>query len=473
VTSFDLTPQKREELLGLLLGKLESYYADTDSLRVSPPLDIEQIQTEVQELFEASGSELDATNTLVEKLKTFSVHTPHPDYFGLYNPRANFAGILSDIITAYFNPQLAAWSHSPFAAEVESFLIKEFGQRFGYPTANADGVFATGGAEANLTAVLCALKHALPDYAVKGLMGLNKRPMVYCSNESHHSIVKATRMVGLGSDSVRNVAVQSDLNMDTEALSQLIQEDLDAGHQPFMVVGTAGTTGTGAIDDLSAIHSIAKQYNLWFHVDGAYGGSAIISNRLKPLLKGIKHSDSITMDAHKWMSVPMGTSMFLTQHPNILSETFSTSNNYMPKDAGGLQIVDPFNHSVQWSRRSLGLRVYLSLLFFGWDGYEEVINHQTDMGEYLRTSLTKNGWTITNQSAFPVICFTHPEYANDSEFATYITSKVVKSGLAWVSTYPVHGTLMVRACITNYSTQKSNIDHLVQLVNDAKNEYEK
>ena len=133
-----------------------------------------------------------------------------------------------------------------------------------------------------------------------------------------------------------------------------------------MINGTAGTTGTGTIDELNQLSFICKKNNIWFHVDAAYGGGAILSQDLKHQLTGIEKSDSITFDAHKWMSVPMGTSIFLTSKNDILSKTFRITTEYMPKEADKLTITEPFTHSIQWSRRFIGLKVYLPLLFYGW-----------------------------------------------------------------------------------------------------------
>ena len=154
-------------------------------------------------------------------------------------------------------------------------------------------------------------------------------------------------MVGLGYAAVRSIPVDKHLRMDLPVLEQTIAADQAAGHQPFLLIGTAGTTGGGAIDSLTSLADIAQRHDLWFHVDAAYGGAAILDPQLQPFLAGIERSDSITFDAHKWLSVPMGASMFLTSHRDILGQTFRITTDYMPKDAGELTITDPFTHSVQ------------------------------------------------------------------------------------------------------------------------------
>jgi len=456
MTNFDLTTEKRAKLFSSVAGKLEEYYRNTSELKVTPELDLEKIQEIIRKHdFEVPLDEIEAAGLVIEGLKKYIVHTPHPRYYGLFNPRAGFPSIIADLITATFNPQLAAWSHSPYASETENYLVQEFGKKLGYDTSDIDGVFATGGAEANLTAVLCALNHYFPRFANEGLIGLDRRPLLYCSSEAHHSVIRAARSVGIGKDSVRMIGVNHNMVIRTEDLIMAIQSDLKSGMIPFMIIGTAGATGTGSIDDLEALSEIANRLDLWYHVDAAYGGAAILNSESAHWLTGIERADS----------GPMSASMFITRHREILNKTFRIDNAYMPKEADRLQITDPYSHSIQWSRRFIGLKLYLSLLIFGWKGFSEVIWHQVEMGNLLRELLEKNGWTVMNRTPLPVVCFTDTGHDEDPGFARKICDRVIKSGEAWISVYPVNGTNTLRACITNYATSPDDINALVTTVN--------
>ncbi|MES1223523.1 MAG: pyridoxal-dependent decarboxylase, partial [Bacteroidota bacterium] len=165
MTNFDFTKEDRKNAWDYLISQLEAYYANTSSIPVSPRLNKEEIKNFVCHTFDVSQHYDTAIDHVVKGLKQFAVHTPHPMYYGLFNPRSNFPGILADTITATFNPQIAAWSHSPFAAEVENKMLIELGKKFGYNEQHIDGVFTSGGAEANLTALLCALNDVIPDHA--------------------------------------------------------------------------------------------------------------------------------------------------------------------------------------------------------------------------------------------------------------------------------------------------------------------
>jgi len=470
--NFDLSPEQRSELLSYLIAELEHYYSRTEALRVTPKLDLEKIISSVRSF--DLRSPLDgkkALEAVLEGMTEHAVHTPHPMYYGLYNPRANFAGILADLITAVLNPQLAAWSHSPYASEVEKYLVETFGELFGYSPQSMDGVFASGGAEANFTAILCALNHAFPEVGEKGIRGLSKEAVIYCSEETHHSIQKGARMAGLGSDSVRSIQVDEQLRMQVDQLLASIKEDKKAGLEPVMVVATAGTTGTGTIEHLERIARICEDHQIWYHVDAAYGGAIVVHPDLKPWIKGIESSHSLIVDLHKWFSVPMAASLFLTRDAQILHRTFGIRTGYMPKDARDLEITDPFSHSFQWSRRFAGLKIYLSLLMFGTTGYAEVIGNQVKTGDLLRELLKKEGWSIKNESPLPVVCFTDDHFKKDPGFARAICDTLIRSGEAWISIYPIKQQETLRACITNYNTGENHIRKLVKLLGSARETY--
>ena len=472
--NFDLNESERKEIWSFLLQKLENYYANTSERRVAPQLDTLRIREHAQKYsFGKALAPTQALQHVLEGLEQYAVHTPHPSYFGLFNPRANFPSILADLISATYNPQMAAWSHSPFAAEVETHLLQEFGKRFGFPQDSIDGVFTSGGAEANLTALVSALNQQFSDYAQTGLRGLAGQPLLYCTTETHHSIVKAARTTGLGMAAVRAVPVNQQQQMCMDSLEEQLSKDIAEGHQPFLLVVTAGATGTGAIDDLKRAAEIAHKYGLWLHVDAAYGGAAVLEPGLAPFLSGIEAADSITFDAHKWLSVPMAAGMFLTRHRHILDRSFRTLADYMPKEAGELGIVDPFTHSLQWSRRFIGLKVYLSLLFFGWEGYSQVIRHQTEMGNLLKEKLKSSGWKLYNSTEFPIACFTDQAYEKNEDFAAEINRQVVQSGKSWISIYKIGDIQTLRGCITNYATTEKEVVGLVELLNQCRENWQK
>jgi glutamate/tyrosine decarboxylase-like PLP-dependent enzyme len=264
------------------------------------------------------------------------------------------------------------------------------------------------------------------------------------------------------------VPVDDTLRLDPAALAELIRRDRAAGEIPFLVVATAGTTNAGVIDPLPAVAEIATAEGLWYHVDAAWGGAAALVPELRPLLAGIEAADSFTFDAHKWLSVPMAAGLFVTCHPHILEQTFRIETAYMPKEAQGLDVADPHMRSLQWSRRFIGLKVFLSLLVAGWEGYAAALRHQTAMGEMLRRELAAEGWEILNRTELPVVCFA-PEGAGEEARVTAIAREVVESGEAWTSTTRLGGKrTALRACITSYRTAPDDVRALVRVLGEAR-----
>jgi glutamate/tyrosine decarboxylase-like PLP-dependent enzyme len=440
--------------------------------RVAPRLDPERIRGLLARCdFQQPMDPQAALEFVTAAMLEHQVHAPHSRYFGLYNPAPAPMSIIADTLVAAFNPNMAAWSHSPFASEAEQHVIRALGERFGYPPGQAFGVFASGGAEANHTALLAALANAFPEFLDHGLRGLPAQPVFYVSSERHHSFLKAARLCGLGSGAVRHIAVDPNLQLNIGELSATISGDRRAGLAPFLIVATAGTTNAGVIDPIPAMRQLAEQHKVWFHVDAAWAGAVALLPELRYLLDGIAGADSITFDAHKWLSVPMGAGLFLTRHGDILRKTFRTPNEYMPREAAGMDVIDWYDHSMQWSRRWIGLKVFLALLVAGWEGYTKTIRHMVAMGDRLRQELQAGQWRILNDTPLPVVCFadaTTPENAR-AERLQSIVQGVLDSGEAWISTTVLAGTQpAIRACITCFRTGPRDVDRLVEALHRAR-----
>ena len=264
-------------------------------------------------------------------------------------------------------------------------------------------------------------------------------------------------MTGLGRRAIRTVATDRDLKMDLDDLARCVAEDRRDGSTPFMVVGTAGTTGAGAIDPLPELARFCREEGLWLHADAAWGGGAIMSPRLRIHLAGIESADSITCDAHKWFSVPMGAGMFFCRHPAAVRASFHAETSYMPAKTAG-PTFDPYTTSVQWSRRFIGLKLFVALAHHGEAGYVAMIEHQARMGDVLRSMLRRAGWTIVNTSPLPVVCFTR-----DGLDPTAFLAALYRRQIAWMSQVQLAGGAPVlRACITSFRTTESEIEWVVR-----------
>jgi aromatic-L-amino-acid decarboxylase len=400
----------------------------------------------------------DVVADVEQMLQSWQVQVTHPRYFGLFNPSVTLASVVADTLVAMYNPQLANWRTSPAGNEIERHTLSWLSTKFGFP-ADSSACFTSGGSEANLSAVVVALTHASPQYGEDGLRRLVAPPTVYLTDEAHYGYNKIAHTTGLGRRALRIVATDSHLKMDLVDLKRRVAEDRRDGFAPFMVIGTAGTTAAGVIDPLPEIGRFCQEEGLWFHVDAAWGGAAAISPNLTHHLAGIESADSITCDAHKWFSVPMGAGMFFCRHRDAVAEAFRAEVSYMPKKPDGSP-EDPYSTSVQWSRRHIGLKLFLALAELGESGYVEMIDHQVQMGDLLRNSLKSSGWRIVNTTPLPVVCFTR-EGLNTSE----LLSVLREHQIAWMSEANLGGTPVIRACITSFKTTEADIHWVVGEMN--------
>ena len=397
---------------------------------------------------------------MVRMLRDWTVHVTHPRYFGLFNPSVRPISVAADALVALANPQLATWTHAPAAHEIERHVLRYFSERIGWEPDAAAGQFVSGGQEANHTAAILALVDRFPGFADSGLRSLPGQPVLYLSEQGHHSVEKITVATGLGRGSLRLVPTDESFRLDVGALASAVEGDRRAGHLPFLVVATAGTTSAGAIDPLPDLAALARRESLWLHADAAWGGSALLSRRLAPALAGLGEADSVTWDAHKGLSVPMGAGMLFTRHPEALEQAFASATGYMPSRREGT--VDPYATSLQWSRRFIGLKVFMALAEAGASGVEHLLDHQAAMGELLRERLRGRGFEILNRTPLPLVCFTHPALEAGTDTPGRLAKRVAQRGRAWLSAVGLPGGRQaLRACITSYRTGPEDVDVLV------------
>jgi glutamate/tyrosine decarboxylase-like PLP-dependent enzyme len=463
--------------------RIQAFLNDLDSHPVHPTLPDAEIRRQVIRRFDFERAQplSDVVGEVDRLLRNGLVQVTSPRYFGLYNPSVLEAGIVADALVAAYNPQLAARSHAPAAAELEQTVLDYLTGLLGFSPESTHATFTSGGAEANHSAVLAALARRFPHLSGGGLRSLDSLPRIYVSDETHHSFVKIARMTGLGTDALRRVPTTDRFVMDPTALEGLMREDATAGDTPFFVAATAGTTGSGAIDPLPGIARAARGQGAWFHVDAAYGGAAVLSTRLRPLLQGIEEADSVTWDAHKWLSVPMGAGMFFCRHPDAVRHAFSVSASYMPrsgvrrsKGTGGLhrhrtRPTDGYATTMQWSRRAIGLKVLMALAHQGRAGYAALLEHQVAMGDRLRELLEGAGWRIVNDAVLPVVCFTHADLEEGRLATEEILAEIYRRGHVWLSDVRLGcDPPVLRACITSYRTGPSDLRRLIEEVELAR-----
>jgi len=450
---------ERRRIEDWLTAELLEALARLQSGPVTPTIDMANFRAELQAADFSRPRALDEVlRWTIERLQHGIVQMGNPRYFGLFNPGAAFPAQCADRIASLFNPQLASSASSPVPVELENHVIRAIGQRAGLGEA-ATGHFATGGSEANYTALICALTAAHPGFGTDGARAFAGPVKFYTSRECHIAWLKIAHQAGVGRSALRLVATNGRGQLDPKALEHMISADRASGAIPIMVVATAGTTSGGMIDPLAECAQIAKTEHLWYHVDAAWGGGALASTRLRGLLAGIERADSITIDAHKWLATTMGCAMFITTHGPLLSEAFHASTSFMPSSVAGL---DPYLNTVQWSRRFLGLRLFLALASAGWQGLGAHVERAVEVIERIKEHLLSAGWSVANDSGLAVLDVVPPAELGE---VRALVRRVVASGRAWVAPVNFEGRDVVRICATNGETGSADIEELVAVLN--------
>jgi aromatic-L-amino-acid/L-tryptophan decarboxylase len=457
---------EQRRILSAAVEHVVAHGERAEELSTAPVLDASDLRRELGVLDpDTPLHPAEALDLTVRLLTDGTVHTTNPSYFGLFNPTPSFMGIVGDLLTAAFNPQLAAWSHAPAANEIEAWLVRYLADRLGM-SAPVAGSFTAGGAEANAQALHLALTRAFPEFGDRGLRAVEADPVVYASSECHHAWLKIAHVCGIGRNAVRLVPAGQDLRMDITTLDTMTEEDQRNGRRPVLVVATAGTTSAGVIDPLADAAALAAERGAWCHIDAAWAGAACLSDSLRTHLAGIERADSVTVDAHKWLSTPMGAGVFITTEPEALQSTYRIATSYMPTTIDGT--VDPYTSSNQWSRRFIGLKLFLTLITVGRSGYAAQIEQDTALADRLRSRLAGRGWNIVNVTPFPVVCITDPAHRDDVDYHQRIVDNVLQTGSAWISSTMLGSQPAIRICVMSHRTTERHTDRLIELLEDAR-----
>ena len=401
---FDFDSETRRRLGHRLIDQIDAFFSSLPNRAVQLPLDQRSygpIHNPLPELGEDAEKILDE---VCREMVDQGFHVPSANYFGLMNPTPTYIGVLAEALVAGLNPQLATLARSQLASKIELETVRWIGERVGWP-GEFNGTFTSGGNEANFSGLALALAAKFPSSVEEGIASIGGQAVFYASAESHHSLDKSAGLLGIGRKALRRIEVNEAAQLDPGKLDQAIQEDQASGKKPFCVVATAGTTNSGTVDDLVAISKICKRHNLWLHVDGAYGASAIFSDQHRDLVHGIELSDSLTIDPHKWLAMPFAAGVILTSHPDILERTFSVAAPYMPK-AAGAHLPDNSRISTQWTRRMNSLKLWLTLRVHGRKAYEELIDRQLKLAHsFVAWVKASNDFEVAVPLTLPIVTF--------------------------------------------------------------------
>lgn len=382
----------------------------------------------------------------------------HPSFMGWVHGGGNLAGMLGEMLAGGLNANLGGRDHAPI--EVERQVLRWVRQIFGFP-ASATGLFVTGSSMANFMGLLVA-RHAASREPEQDLGGL----VAYASSAVHGCVPQAMELSGLGRSALRLIPTDEAGRIRLDILESTIAADRAAGFRPFVVVGTAGTVDIGAVDDLAGLATLAKQHELWFHVDGAFGALAILSPTLAPLLAGLERADSLAFDFHKWGQVPYDAGFLLVRDGEKHQATFSSPAAYLRRDSRGLAANSPWpcDFGVDMSRGFRALKTWFTLKTYGIGRIGDVIEGTCALARRLEARVrSEPNLELMAPVALNIVCFRHRGEDPDSLNAR-IVADLHESGTAAPSTTQIGGQLVIRAAIVNHRTEARDVDALVDEV---------
>jgi glutamate/tyrosine decarboxylase-like PLP-dependent enzyme len=404
-----------------------------------------------------------------------SLFNGHPRFWGYVTSSPAPIGMLADLLASAVNPNVGAFDLSPVATEIERQTVRWIAEMIGYPT-DSGGLLVSGGNQANFVGFLAARKAKIPwDVRKTGLAAADRKPLrVYCSSETHTWIHKAADLFGLGNDAIAWIPAGSDQRMDAELLRRKIAEDKAEGFTPLLVIGSAGTVGTGKIDPLEEIAAVCKETSVWFHVDGAYGGFAAALPEASAELKALRLADSVAVDPHKWLYAPLEAGCALVRDRKTLLETFSYHPEYYRfDDHDDDQLTNFHEFGPQNSRGFRALKVWLALRQAGREGYIRMIREDCSIAEELYRALAGFPELEPLTCSLSITTFrfvprdlqagtkTVEDYLN--KLNAEVLTRLQRSGKAYPSNAIIGGKFALRVCIVNFRTTRDDILALPQL----------
>ncbi|MDB4988126.1 MAG: cytochrome ubiquinol oxidase subunit [Myxococcaceae bacterium] len=392
----------------------------------------------------------------------YTVGNVHPGFMAWVHGGGNVFGMLGELLASGLNANLGGRDHAPI--EVERLVVRWAADLFGFPEA-AGGVLVTGTSMANLMAVLAARTHASPQVKQRGVSGPSL--VAYTSAAAHGCIARAMDMSGLGVDALRVVPVGADHRLCLSALSEAIERDRAVGLRPFLVVATAGTVETGAIDDLVRIGELCSREALWFHIDGAFGALGMLSRSRSGLFRGIERADSVAFDFHKWGQVPYDAGCLVVRDQAVLLRTFAAEQSYLRRESRGLAAGAPWPCDLgpDLSRGFRALKVWFTLKVIGADRLGAAIDLTCDLASELgRRVDAEADLERIAPIALNIVCFRYRFARHIDRENAALAIDLQLSGMAATSTATIDGKLALRCAIFNHRTRRHDIDAMIDTV---------
>ncbi len=479
-SSLDISTEELRKLSSRVNELVLEYFSEVSELPVFPETSAGATIKQIGSTLPSKGAPVDLLINDCRTIIKNSRQNGHPRFFGYVASPATPVGAFADLIAAALNSNVTSWRSGPAATEIERTVVRWLGALIGYDE-DARGLLTSGGSMANMTALMIAHRAmAVSETSRRGLWQ-SKTPMtIYASEQVHMSIPKAADILGFGREQVRLVGCDDEFRMNVGLLRERIVADRQAGLIPFCIVASAGTTNTGAVDPLSEIAAVAKEFGLWFHVDGAYGAPAALDESKRPLFAGLERADSVSLDPHKWLYVPLDCGCLLFRDEARAAHAFGN------EDADYIKVLEEdadesfafWNYGPELSRRFRALKIWLTLRYYGVERIAAAITEDNALATYLAdlVEATEN-FELLSRPQLSICCFRYvplslPEDVGDrngylDELNSRVMYAVQRGGRAYLSSASIDGKFALRACITNFRTTRADIEQTLEIIRET------
>jgi aromatic-L-amino-acid decarboxylase len=449
MNELELTPDAMRSLVDQAMDRIVKHIQTLGCQRVSDVSDAEEIAHSVVESMPESGTSFAAIlDLLFDRLVEKTFNTASPGYLAYIPGGGIFHSAVADLIANSINRYVGVWMAAPALAQLEANVLRWFADMIGYPR-EAKGLLTTGGSMANFTALVTARRNRLPENFLSGTL--------YASDQVHHSVIKAALMAGFPAHNVREVAVDAGFRIRLDALRERIDEDRRKGLTPFLLVASAGTTNTGAVDDLESLADIARDEKLWLHVDAAYGGFFALTERGRRTMRGLDRADSVTLDPHKALFLPYGNGSLLVRDGEELRRAHTVHADYMPPMQQDPDLVDFCLYSPELSRDFRGLRVWLPFKLHGAGAFRRALDEKLDLAEWATEELRKiPGMEIIAEPQLSLVAFRLAREGLDPEEINELNRRLL-DGIncrqrVFLTPTSLAGKFVLRICVLHFRT---------------------
>ena len=432
-----------------------------------PPTEEEIAEFEKIGIPQKGRDAVEVEEELMKYVFTRQALVQHPRFFSFVASAVSPYSIAGSILTDIYNPNAGSYNLCPCAGIIEEKMCRWLASYAGYPEETSGGVFLSGGSISTLSAIIAARINKLDEFDIP-------KGVAYLSDQAHSSVRKALKMLGFRKDQVVILPSDQDFKMDVKLLEETIIKDKKEGKIPFIVIGTLGTTNTGAIDPLSDIGDIAAKYNLWFHVDGAYGATSLISPIYRNLSKGIEKSDSLTWDAHKWLMQTYSCSILLVKDKQTLLNAFVEHPEYL-EDVSSSDHVDSWDRGPEMSRPHRAIKLWFTVQATGTLLLEDLVEYSFYNAKIVEKELEKReNWEIISKPSCGTINFRYApkgltlEQLN--ELNINITKKINEDGYAYIVTTVLNEMKTIRMCMINANSTMEDILNTIEMLDKVAKE---